>query len=1604
MTMFAVLNEVRAKGIKVWHENGELKAKSPKGVLTPELRERLTMNKAEIIAFLSQGGGSRDIPAIEPVDRSSLSILPLSYSQERLWFIDQLDPESAGYNCPGAVKIRGELDVALLEKAIRMIIDRHEVLRAVFSSKDGQARQTFKQDFSFTLNHIDLSESCADKTPEERDTLAQTVCRDEAAKPFNLSEGPLIRGTVISLDERAHILMLNLHHIVADGWSLGVMVQELSVIIASLRQGVEPNLPPLPIQYVDYAVWQRRWLEEGGELEKQLDYWENKLSGMQEVLDLATDYPRPSMQGFEGAIISFDLDEELTEKVKALGDQYGCTPFMTFLTIFKVLLHRYTNQDDICIGCPIANRHFGETEPLIGMFVNSLAIRSFVKGNESFSTLLNDVRINCLEAYQHQDAPFEKVVDRIQPQRNMAISPIFQIMFILQSAPPEGDITNAVEPYDIDIKVSQFDITLELSEKKRGFRAALEYRTDLYSEATMRRMKEHYRLLCQRVVENPDARLRDYDFLSESEKQQILDIFNDTTQDYPKDKCIHDLFVEQVSKTPDAIAVEFGQTLLSYQALYEKCYSLAVYLQSQGVKPDDIVGICVERNIDLVVGVMGTLMAGAAYVPLDPNYPEDRLRYMLNDCKARIVLTQSPLVDKLQGLSEDDIHLVSLDKGWENVDATLDTSVNSEHLAYVIYTSGSTGQPKGVMIEHQGAVNHCIEMINTFGMTEQDTLAQTAGISFDISVWQTVTALFIGAKVAVVSTEVTKDPQALFAAVNDHGITVLQIVPSLLRALTYFEENDLPVVEGLRWLSITGEAFPPDLCEWWLARYPKIPMMNAYGPAECSDDVTLYPIYKYEEILGTSIPIGKPIANTQIYVLDEHLYPMPVGMPGEIHVAGDGLARAYLNRPELSEEKFIANPFTPGQRMYKTGDVGRWLNNGSLEYLGRVDNQVKIRGFRIEIGEIETQLANHADVSNCAVVVQGVDHHQQLVAFYVCRDSESDRSDDKEASSVGLKEYLSEILPEHMIPVAFVKVDQIPLTPNGKVDRNKLKKIPVEISATSKYVAPETDVEKALVAIWSQVLNIEDSRIGIHDNFFELGGHSMLMIALISKMATEGYEFLAKEVMSMPTIAQLVSLYETNKADDVASVHEESDEIICLPNRHMLFNNIAFPNHWNTGVILALGDPNAEHIYQALRSLLLKHEGLRHKLYRDGNGVIHEEVFDIEEMTILEHIDCSDLTSSEEVSRKIETISNEYQFTMDLATCLHRFVLFNCGETEPARLLLLFHEILIDGYSIPIFIEEFAIGYLSRYFNMDMPEIPPPTSTIGQWSRKVYEYANSPASLQTELDYWDAQPWNETNRLYDFPDGYLKNTSDDKSQYGKDVVIEHYICPKASEYLLGEAFKSSAVSIAGVLLHAFSQVICRLTQSKVTHFEHFSTGREQYLRGVDVSRTIGHFVESTQVFLTQSDAENRFEQLRDCQKQMQALPASGLGFNAVKQLCSDASIRDKFRNFRTAEFLINYIPPGQDTIESDQAVDIPDGVFKMASEHPGQMSSPEVGKIVLASHIEISIVEGVFLIKWIYRDNIYKRATVENALSEWEGEILKTVEFLQRRIANKINN
>ncbi len=1082
--------------------------------------------KLALLASLLDEEGVRQAPSLKRISRDGE--LPLSSAQMRLWLFDQLAPGSSAYNIPVRHDFKGPFDVAAFERSLGEIVRRHEVLRTCYLSVDGRPVQKIVPPESFRMPVIDLQDSLRGLPEAACEQEVASLASAFAKQPIELGNAPLLRANLLKLSGDEHVLLLNVHHIAYDWWSFGVFEKELAALYDAFVRGEASPLTDLPLQYVDFTAWQQERLQ-GEMLREPLEYWQKKLSGEMPTLELPTDRPRPAIQTYNGTFVGAAISKELTEGLKTLSQREGTTLFATLLGAFKVLLQRYTGEDDVVVGAPIAARTRAEVEGLIGFFVNTLVLRTDLSGDPSFRQFLRRVHETSLGAYAHQDLPFEKVVEVLNPKRDSSRSPMFQVMLSMLNTPmrplqlPKLQHRRTM----LDSGTAKFDLTLYAIEEPAGLSFTCEYNTDLFQSDRIERMLGHLEVLLGSIVADPDRRLSELPILTKEERQEILIDWNDTRLDYAQDVLLHQLFETQAERTPTAVAVEYDGDRLTYRELNRRANQLAHYLRSEGVGSETLVGICMERSLEMVVGLLGILKAGAAYVPLDPAYPKERLAFMVEDAQVRVLLTRD---GEIGWVREDGIKIVRMDSDAEEIarqsDANPVSTAAATSLAYVIYTSGSTGKSKGVQIAHRSVVNFLTSMRRQPGLREKDVLLSVTTLSFDIAALEMFLPLMVGARLVLVSREVASDGARLSEQLDKSGATVMQATPATWRLLLeagWKGSQRLKILCG-------GEALDRELANQLLERCAAL--WNLYGPTETTIWSAIHKVESESELVSElktgPVSIGRPIANTQLYVLDRHLQPVPVGVTGELFIGGDGLARGYLNRPELTTEKFIPNPYLfsgdaharLSDRLYRTGDLARYLPDGSIDFLGRNDYQVKIRGFRIELGEIEAVLGGHPSVQRAVVLArEDVPGEKRLVAYVV---PAATAKSEQTALVDALRSYLKEKLPAHMVPPFFVYMEKMPLTPNGKIDR---KALPAPQHATSGgidhgvtgvahgFEAPRDPLEQSLAQIWSKILKVR--KIGIRDNFFELGGHSLLAVRITAEI-----ERLVKRNLPLATFLQ----------------------------------------------------------------------------------------------------------------------------------------------------------------------------------------------------------------------------------------------------------------------------------------------------------------------------------------------------------------------------------------------------------------------------------------------------------------------------------------------------
>jgi amino acid adenylation domain-containing protein len=1336
MSLVRFFETLKNKEIKLnLDDRGNIRVIGRRDRLDPVLLAEMKEKKDVIVEWLKEETMMLR-PQIMPQPRKT-NELPTSFAQQRLWFIDQLGGGSPQYNIPSSLRIQGRFNEDIAERVLRRIIERHEPLRTVFRDGEDGPLQHIRETFDFKLQRIDLSQL----TSEEQEQRVREAANADAAKPFDLSTDLMLRAAFVRLSEDEGVLLFNMHHIASDGWSMNVLVSEFNALYEAFSKGEPDPLRPLAVQYADYAQWQREWLA-GEVLERQLSYWERQLAELPQVHGLALDHLRPPVQTFNGALHTFTLDRSTVTALKQLALADQATLFMVLQGVFALLLVRHSNNEDIVIGTPVANRLQKELAPLVGFFVNTLVLRTDCRAGRSFRRYLADVKRMNLNAQANQDVPFEYLVERLKPQRSTSHAALFQIMFNMNTNEAEAGAAQLQElqltPFGSERVAVKFDLMLDVLEQADELRLSFAYNTDLFDESTVVRLGEHFGNLARGVAANPDEPIERLPLLSESEQQHLLYELNETAADYPRETSLHELFEAQVELKPEAVALVFGDSQLTYQELNEQANQLAHYLREQGVGPDTLVALCVERSLAMVVGILGILKAGGAYVPLDPSYPQEQLLYLIKDSAPAIVLTQASLAALLPLSSN--VGKLRLDADRElfseyptHNPQPKEVGLASENLAYVIYTSGSTGRPKGVMVEHASVVNLALNLVQHVGVDTDKAWAWVASYAFDASV-KGLVQLMTGRPLLIVGEEEKHDPGALVALLERHHPGVVDCTPSLLELwLSLGLEADLPD------LVIGGEAIAPALWQQlvrWQQQYGR-QALNVYGPTECCVDTTV-------TVIADETPhIGRPLANYRCYVLGAGQNLTPKGSAGELYIGGDGLARGYLNQPQLTSERFAKVRLGNDEvRLYRTGDLVRYLPDGNLEFLGRSDDQVKVRGFRIELGEVQHQLAELPDIDAAVVIAREDEPGDRRLVAYVTLADKNRKELDQDEIIEGLRRDLQSRLPDYMVPSAFVILDEFPLTANGKLDR---KALPVPgYTSSRKYVAPATETEIDLAQIWANLLKLDPDTISATANFFELGGHSLLSVRLLTQIRAQwNVELQIRDIFDAPQLSSLAVKIDHSsdtvvRPPVVARARVTNDLPTSFAQQRLWFIDKlggGSPQYNMPGALRIQGSFNEDIAERALRRIIERHEPLR-TVFRNGeDGPLQHigETFNFH----LTRLDLSSLASEEQEQRMMEAANADAAKPFDLSADLMLRASFMRLSEEEGVLLFNMHHIASDGWSMGILVKEFSELY--EAFSQGRPDpLRPLVVQYADYARWQREWLEGEV-LERQLAYWESQ-------------------------------------------------------------------------------------------------------------------------------------------------------------------------------------------------------------------------------------------------------------------------
>ncbi|MEC0207768.1 amino acid adenylation domain-containing protein [Paenibacillus ehimensis] len=1425
--------------------------------LTPEQRalfEKRLKQKNLNAQQLSPNPAAAAIPR-----RNHTGPSPLSFDQERLWFFNRMHPESHAYNVYGAARLKGKLHHGALEYGINEIVKRHEAWRTVFGRVDPV--QIVLPELRVSVPVVDLR----DIPGEEREAVAQKLMREEVQQLFDLEKGPLIRFKLFTLSDTESTLVLTIHHIVIDRLTFSIFFEELMAHYKAALAGVPAELPELPIQYADYAEWQRNYLQ-GETREKLLAFWKEQLKDCEYVLDIHTDFPRPPAITYRGARVFLRSSKEILDGLKAIAKRENASAFMIVMAAFKALLYRYTGQADILVGTPLANRNRIEMEKVMGYFLTMGTLRSRMSEEMSFIDLLRQVRDTAREVYKHQELPVGLLLDELRVPIDPSRNPLVQAVFVYVDVPEEKFALPGLEAdiEMIDGETAKYDVTIGLTETEDGLDGFLEYSPDLFRRETFERMSRHWEALLDSIVRNPHQSLHELAMLSDEERQQLIDEWNETAQPFPDDACIHHLFERQAELTPDDPAVVYGGQSMTYRELNRRANQVAHALRKRGVGRETAVGLMMERSFETVVGLLGILKAGGAYVAIDPAYPAERVRTMIEDSGIEVLLTQPKLADA------DSIpavqHRLALDGTWQSVaEESADNprvEADARDLAYVMYTSGSTGKPNAVAIEHRSVCNAIEEGIGLFGLSRGSRMLQYASTTFDASVLEIFATLASGAALCLVSPEATAGGEALHRFLEEQRMTAMVLTPSVLSTLT---PARLP--DSLRTVGMGGEACSLDI-QAWLSDSRRL--LNLYGPTEATIFATAHEF----EADSLSACIGRPVANTQVYILDESLQPVPVGVRGEMYISGAGSARGYRNNPQLTAERFVDHPFRPGEVMYRTGDYGCRLPDGSIEYLGRRDDQVKLNGIRIETGEIEAALTGHPAVKEAAVLVRQVASASApakvLCAYYVA---------DRELDAAELRALLLNRLPAYMVPAHYVRLDAFPLTSSGKLERKRLPEPAVVGGPAAEFVPPEGELEELMASVWQEVLGGE--AVGREDNFFHLGGDSIKAIQIASRLYRRGWDLEMKKIFLTPMLKELC--LDLKPADGQVQISQDAVEgqIADTPIVRWFFDrDFAYSAHWNLAVMLHAENALDETALKRALEKLAEHHDVLRSVVRDEEGRKLLYNRGPEEQPLI-GFEVVALDGGDSMESAVLAHANRLHESIDLANgSLMKTALFRTPQGD--HLLLVAHHLVMDWVSWRIVLEDLEAAYEQALTHEGDIVMPPKTHSFQAWAEALRQYARSGEVLR-EADYWaavESTPCVPAPRDFEASDNLTKD----------EAQAMFTLPPEETERLLKQVHRAYNTEINDILLTALGLTLKEWmnTNRIVIHLE--GHGRENVVKNMNITRTVGWFTSQFPVVLPMEHTDDLGYQIKSVKEHLRQLPNHGIGYGLLKYITPRESV------------------------------------------------------------------------------------------------------------------
>ncbi|NMX87848.1 non-ribosomal peptide synthetase [Pseudomonas sp. WS 5010] len=1524
-----------------------------------ELALRTLFEASELGDFVEQvrriqaSGQRNQQTAIGKVDRRQA--VPLSYSQQRMWFLWQMEPDSPAYNVGGMARLRGVLDVGRFEAALQALIMRPETLRTTFPSVNGVAQQKVAAQSSVRMSWQDFSAL----HEAERQQRLQQLADQEAHSPFNLETGPLLRACLVKAGEQEHYLVLTLHHIVTEGWAMDIFARELSALYEAFIDERESPLEPLPVQYLDYSVWQRQWLE-AGERQRQLDYWTTQLGNEHPLLELPADRPRPAVQSHQGELYRFDLGDELAAKLRAFNAEHGLTLFMTMTATLATLLYRYSGQTDLRIGAPVANRIRPESEGLIGAFLNTQVLRCQLDGQMRVAELFEHVRHTVIEGQSHQDLPFDHLVEALQPPRSAAYNPLFQVMCNVQRWEFQQSRQLAgmtVEYLANDARATKFDLNLEVTDLDHRLGCCLTYSTDLFDEPRIARMAAHWCNLLEALIADPQQRLSELPLLQVDEQRALQDSLGIEAGEHRLDQCIHHLFSAQVQARPDAPALTFAGHTLSYRELDSRANRLAWMLRERGVGPQVRVGLALPRSLEMVIGLLAILKAGGAYVPLDPEYPLDRLHYMIEDSGIGLLLSDAAMFEALGELPasvscwclEDDLPVLA------NYPASDLPAISlAQHQAYLIYTSGSTGKPKGVVVSHGEIAMHCQAVIERFGMRPDDCELHFYSINFDAATERLLVPLLSGAQV-VLRAQGQWDAEEICGLIREHRINILGFTPSYGSQLAQWlatQNQTLPV----RMCITGGEALTGEHLQRIRAAFQPALFFNAYGPTE----TVVMPLASLApEVLeegAASVPIGSIIGARVAYILDADLALVPQGATGELYVGGAGLAQGYHQRAGMTAERFVADPYADGGRLYRTGDLVRQRADGLVEYLGRIDHQVKIRGFRIELGEIETRLLEHEAVREAVVLALDAPSGKQLAAYLV-----SDASDHT-ALREALKTHLKAQLPDYMVPAHLMVLDSMPLTANGKLDRRALPQPDPEANRQA-YVAPSNELELSLAAIWCAVLNVQ--QVGLHDNFFELGGDSILSIQVVSRARQAGIHFSPRDLFQHQTVQALAAV-ATRSEQITAEQGVLTGPSGMTPIQQWFFDSeIPARQHWNQALVLApVQALDPRRLEQALLAVLEHHDALRLS-FTQRDAQWHAEHLAVPQGGVLWLAQVTDM-------QQCEALFADAQRSLDLEHGPLLRALLVDGPIGQQRLLIAIHHLVVDGVSWRVLLEDLQNVY-RQLGDGQAVSLPAKTSAVRDWAARLQAYASS-ESLREELSLWQQQLAGPPVALpVDRAHGSMRNRDAETVSVRLDA--------ERTRQLLQQAPSAYRTQVNDLLLTALARVLCRWSGHASTLIQLEGHGREALFDEIDLTRSVGWFTSAYPLRLTPVDIEEASGQgasIKAIKEQLRAVPHKGLGYGVLRYL-ADSTCRQAMAALPSASITFNYLGQFDQSFDSQ-------ALFHPLDVSAGPAHDP-AAPLPNALSVDSQVYGGELVLRWTFSRERHDHQTISELADAYLGEL-----------------